>query len=63
MRYKVLYGERQLGDTKRYVVSNGTDREQFDSKVDAIKASQSLNGYTPVDGSESTYGRQIAGRR
>jgi hypothetical protein len=59
-RHRMVYAERRLGDTGRYVVVTPAGvREQFDSKVDAIVRAQRGNGYEPVDGSERTYVRQV----
>jgi hypothetical protein len=61
----LTYAERRRGDTGRYVVVLGARRLQFEEKSSAIAEAQRLNGYDPVDGSEQTYGRQLAaeGRR
>jgi hypothetical protein len=60
-RYRLKYG-----DSGGYVVKDwgyvGTHPVVFrsDSKSECIAKAQELNGFTPIDGSESTYGRQIA---
>ena len=58
-RYRLSYG-----DKSGYVVQDWGLRTRpilfkSESKSLTIAKAQELNGWTPVDGDESTYGRQI----
>jgi hypothetical protein len=54
-RFYVKYG---FGNDYHVVDDAGKSVFQADSKAEAIKKSQELNGFTPADGNEQTYERQ-----
>lgn len=58
----VTHGAVVSGATRQFAVVSTRDGLVFqaDSKVDAIAYAQRRNGFTPVDGDEATYGRQVA---
>jgi hypothetical protein len=63
MDLKVQYGTRSLGQLG-YILEDSTTKQvvfQSDFKSDVITQAQTYKGFTPVDGSESTYARQLAG--
>lgn len=63
-RYSVQYGDTR-GSRKRYCVWDLTEKRVVfadDSKSTVIADAQRRNGFV-VDGSEQTFGRQIAARR
>src|SRR4051794_27677544 len=70
LHFAVVYPDRRKNDTGRYavcavesIVENhveiGGVRRQFQAKSAAIAEAQGLNGYQPVDGSETTYATQL----
>lgn len=69
--YLVRYGRRDRGE-KRYVLRRLPEGEfptdelekvfESDSKSEVVAEAQRRNGLEPADGSESTYGRQLAQR-
>lgn len=63
-RWLVQYGSRALGQ-KRYVLldkRSGAVLAEDDSKSAVIAESQRRHGFRVIDGSELTYGRQLAAR-
>lgn len=62
-RYWVQYGDLVKGCKKRYAVTDHRDRPQqaifaSDYKSECIAEAQKRNGFTPVDGNETTYSQQ-----
>lgn len=60
-RFQVHYGE-QHKSLFRWVVWDSKQRRVVvgsDAKSAVIACAQTHNGFTPVDGSEQTYGRQV----
>lgn len=55
----VRYGDLHQAGKRYCVVQGGVVVLAADSKIDCITEAQRRNGYAPVDGSESTYGRQL----
>jgi hypothetical protein len=64
MNLKVQYGTRSLGQ-KGYILIDTPGSQtvvyQSDFKSDVIAEAQRRKGFIPIDGSESTYARQLAG--
>lgn len=61
MRYQVQYGGSGRGN-RGYIVWDDETKEvvfQGDYKPACIARAQKLNGFTPTDGSEQTYNRQL----
>lgn len=59
-RYRVTYG-----DNGGYAVRDRHTRRyptvfKSSSKIECIRKAQELNGFTPADWDEQTYGKQIA---
>lgn len=61
-RYHVVYGST-VGSMRAYAVHDTVEKRikrESDHKPTCIEAAQRLNGFTPADGNEKTYGDQIA---
>jgi len=61
-RYKVHYGSQHSTCKLNYCVWDSDERDvsfESNSKTITIAAAQKLSGFTPVDGLESTYDRQV----
>ena len=58
-RYRLNYGDRSGYVIRDWGLRTHPIVFKSESKSLTIAKAQELNGYTPVNGDESTYGRQI----
>ena len=57
-RYRLKYGDRSGYVVRDYGLRIHPTVFKSDSKSLCIAKAQELNGFTPIDGDEQTYGRQ-----